>query len=209
MTTLAVAYQLLQYPGQFFGVDGEVLAGGKLSFVVAGTSTPAPVYHDCNGLSAWTDPVVLDSSGAADIFLSPILYDVSGTDADDVPVAHLSALGVGNPGQIFAASYGTVQTQGSKAVASGYSILATDNCVTYISGSPGTVNLPAASVRSSANTGNGLPLLLANYGASTWGLVPSGADLVNNVNATLTLTAGQTALAYSDGISAWYVVVSG
>jgi hypothetical protein len=40
-------------------------------------------------------------------------------------------------------------------------------------------------------------------------LVPNGSDLINNVNATLTLAAGQTALAYSNGISAWYVVVSG
>jgi hypothetical protein len=87
--------------------------------------------------------------------------------------------------------------------------LATDNLVTYISGSAGTVNMPAASVRSSADTGNGLPLLLCNFGASTWGLVPNGSDLINNVNATLTLAAGQTALAYSNGISAWIIVVSG
>jgi hypothetical protein len=189
--------------------DGNPLDGGKITTYLAGTATLTATYADCQAVSANTNPVVCDSGGYVTAFGLPLLYDCTVTDSNDVPLTALDKLGIGNPGQIFAASYGTVQTQGTTAVSSGYSILATDNLVTYISGSAGTVNMPAASVRSSANTGNGLPLLLANFGASTWGLVPNGSDLINRVNATLTLTAGQTALAYSDGISSWVVHVSG
>jgi hypothetical protein len=206
--SLAVPLSLL-LPWQFLDADGNPLDGGKITTVLAGTVTPLATYADCQAVSANTNPVVCDSGGYVTAFGLPLLYDCTVTDANDVPLTALDKLGIGNPGQIFAASYGTVQTQGTTAVATGYSILATDNLVTYISGSAGTVNMPAASVRSSTDTGNGLPLLLCNFGASTWGLVPNGSDLINNVNATLTLTAGQTALAYSNGISAWYVVVSG
>lgn len=64
--------------------NGNPLAGGKLFSYMAGTSTPQPTYADAGGASPNTNPVILDSTGQAKIFLSPslnykfILQDASG-----------------------------------------------------------------------------------------------------------------------------------
>jgi hypothetical protein len=48
---------------QFFNNDGTVLSGGKLYSYVAGTSTPQTTYTSSNGLTAHTNPIILDSAG--------------------------------------------------------------------------------------------------------------------------------------------------
>ena len=50
------------------------LAGGLLYTYAAGTLTPQATYTDAGGLSANTNPVVLDSAGRADVFLSGATY---------------------------------------------------------------------------------------------------------------------------------------
>ena len=69
------------------------LAGGLLYTYAAGTLTPQATYTDAGGLSANTNPVVLDSAGRADVFLGTsayrmILKSALGTtiwDEDNIP----------------------------------------------------------------------------------------------------------------------------
>ena len=55
---------------QFNDDDGNPLSGGKLYTYAAGTTTPQATYTDAGGLTQNANPVVLDSSGRATVFLS-------------------------------------------------------------------------------------------------------------------------------------------
>lgn len=71
---------------QWIDENGNPLAGGKVNTYVAGTVTPLATYSNSTG-TANTNPVILDSSGLASIWLTPgAVYDFVVTDADDVPV---------------------------------------------------------------------------------------------------------------------------
>ena len=54
---------------QFFGTDGLPLVGGKLYTYEAGTTTPIATYTDNTESSLNTNPVILDSSGQASVWL--------------------------------------------------------------------------------------------------------------------------------------------
>lgn len=56
-------------PPQFFDNDGEVAAGYKLFTYEAGTTTKLATYQDAEFLAANTNPIVLDASGRASIYL--------------------------------------------------------------------------------------------------------------------------------------------
>lgn len=58
---------------QFFGTDGLPLVGGKLYTYAAGTTTPLATYVDYTGTTTNTNPVILDSNGEADVWLSNTL----------------------------------------------------------------------------------------------------------------------------------------
>lgn len=55
---------------QFFDANGDPLAGGKLYFYDAGTSTAKSVYSDSSGTVTLTNPVILDSAGRTTIWIS-------------------------------------------------------------------------------------------------------------------------------------------
>ena len=191
-------------------LDGNPLAGGLIQFYLAGTTTPEPIYADVNGDAELSNPVVLDTSGFATIFMGPTLYD---TDTyTSLSVLLYTIEGVGDPGQIVFAGLGNIQTQGSKNVATGYTILSTDNFVTTATGATAvTLQLPSAASRSTANNGNGLPLIVQNYTSNTCTIEPDGADTINNDTAGIVLAAAANpvyhhATFYSDGASAWYAI---
>jgi len=70
---------------QFFGTDGSPLVGGKLYTYAAGTTTPLASYTDHTGVTANTNPVILDSNGEADVWLPDTTsYKYVLKDADDV-----------------------------------------------------------------------------------------------------------------------------
>jgi hypothetical protein len=48
---------------QFFTNSGVILSGGKLLTYLAGTTTPAVTYTSVNGVTAHTNPIILDSAG--------------------------------------------------------------------------------------------------------------------------------------------------
>lgn len=70
---------------QFFGSDGLPLVGGKLYTYAAGTTTPLASYTDHTANTANTNPVILDSTGSASVWLPDTTsYKYVLDDADDV-----------------------------------------------------------------------------------------------------------------------------
>ncbi|GAG68276.1 unnamed protein product, partial [marine sediment metagenome] len=67
--------------------NGAVLNGGKLYTYEAGTSTPKATYTDSGGLTANANPIILDASGRADIWLDEGAYKFVLDDSDDNQVA--------------------------------------------------------------------------------------------------------------------------
>ena len=69
---------------QWFDNNGDPLAGGKIWIYLAGTTTPGISYTDSTGSVPNTNPVILDSSGRASVWLSPGNYKLVMTTKDDV-----------------------------------------------------------------------------------------------------------------------------
>lgn len=68
-----------------FDSNGAPLAGGKLYSYAAGTSTPLATYQDEQLTTPHTNPVILDASGEATIFIEDgVAYKFNLTDALDV-----------------------------------------------------------------------------------------------------------------------------
>jgi hypothetical protein len=59
---------------QFFGTDGNPLVGGKVYTYAAGTSTSLTTYYDSTGTAANTNPIILDTRGEANIWLTSAAY---------------------------------------------------------------------------------------------------------------------------------------
>ena len=59
---------------QFFDANGAPLAGGLLYTYEAGSTTPLTTYTDSTGVSANTNPIVLDSRGEANVWLGADIY---------------------------------------------------------------------------------------------------------------------------------------
>ncbi len=209
----------LDFPGYVTDLDGDPLASGWLTFLEPGTTTPQDTYADCNGDAVNTNPLQLDSSGLYVCFLLPTAYDivVSEYDPDNptVPGADLyTRSGYSNPGQIVAASSGTIAAEGSQNVVSGYSVLSTDNLVTVSStggANPCIVNLPAASARVAGASTSGLPITIKNMGTVPLAVTPAGADTIDGIAAAYAVAASSSPLfrtitLCSDGSSAWWLV---
>ena len=59
---------------QFFDANGDPLSGGLLYTYEAGSTTPLATYTDSTGVSANTNPIVLDSRGEANVWLGADIY---------------------------------------------------------------------------------------------------------------------------------------
>jgi hypothetical protein len=85
---MTTAYNLAPFI-RFREVDtnGLPLAGGKLYSYQAGTSTPQPTYTDSTGVTPNANPVILDATGRAPIWLDVSLsYKFVLTDSSDNPI---------------------------------------------------------------------------------------------------------------------------
>lgn len=65
----AVMSQTLGLGSKFYDKDGQPLSGGKVYTYEAGTSTPSDTYKDAEFSIPNTNPIVLDETGGADVFL--------------------------------------------------------------------------------------------------------------------------------------------
>jgi len=59
---------------QFFGVNGAPLASGCIFTYISTTSTPQATYQDYTGTAVNTNPIILDSGGFANIWLTNNTY---------------------------------------------------------------------------------------------------------------------------------------
>jgi hypothetical protein len=69
---------------QIYGSDGNPLVGGKIYTYAAGTTTPLATFTDAGGLTANTNPIILNSLGQANIWLSTASYKFSVFTSADV-----------------------------------------------------------------------------------------------------------------------------
>jgi hypothetical protein len=66
--------------------NGSVVGGGKLYTYIAGTTTPQATYSDVNLTVPNTNPIILDASGRAIVYLQPKAYKLILTDSLDVQI---------------------------------------------------------------------------------------------------------------------------
>jgi len=78
---------------QFFDANGNPLVGGKLYSYAAGTTTPLATYADYNGSTTNSNPVVLDSRGEANVWLSSSYYKLKLTDSNNVEIWTVDHIG--------------------------------------------------------------------------------------------------------------------
>ena len=71
---------------QFIDAAGIPLAGGFLYTYEAGTTTPQATYTDSAGSTANSNPIILDSRGEANIWLSSANYKFKLTDANGTEI---------------------------------------------------------------------------------------------------------------------------
>jgi hypothetical protein len=67
----------------FVDAAGEPLVGGQLYTYIAGTTTLQATYTDSTATTANTNPIILDSRGEANVWLSGAIYKFVLKDADD------------------------------------------------------------------------------------------------------------------------------
>lgn len=84
---------------QFFTNNGVPLTGGKLYTYAAGTTTPQATYTSSSGVTAHTNPIILDSAGrvpGGEIWLSAPPYKfVLNTSADVLIATYDNISGAG------------------------------------------------------------------------------------------------------------------
>ena len=105
---------------QFFAADGTPLVGGKLYSYVAGTTTPLATYINYAGVTANTNPVILDSRGEANVWLDNVLYKLALYDANDALIWTVDNVSTINNGIFSGPVAGTTGTfSGALTAASG------------------------------------------------------------------------------------------
>jgi len=75
---------------QFFTNSGVPLTGGKLYTYAAGTTTPQTAYTSSSGVTAHTNPIILDSAGrvpGGEIWLTAVPYKFVLNTSTDVLIA--------------------------------------------------------------------------------------------------------------------------
>ena len=169
---------------QFFDANGNPLAGGKVYTYAAGTTTPIVTYTDSTGATNNTNPIILDSRGETNIWLTPgTNYKFKLTDASDVQVWVVDNI-LGPPG----AAAGTVTSVAIAAPA-----------LFTVSGSPVT----SSGTLTLAYSGTALPV--ANGGTGLTTTPANGELLIGNgtgyTKATLTAGSNVTITNASGGIT--------
>jgi hypothetical protein len=188
---------------RFFLEDGSPNAGGFVYTKLAGTSTDQDTYTTANG-TPHENPIELDADGRppSPIFIAPVGMKFLVHDADDVLLYTVDL--VEDAGSVFAQTWGTLLSAGSKNVVSGYTVLAADRLVTVDSSAGATtINLLAAGDATQ-------PVVIKNLGANTVTLTPDGTDTIDTLS-SFTLSAASSPTfpelrLVSDGVSSWWII---
>lgn len=175
---------------QLLDNNGDPLNGGKLYAYEAGTTTPKDTFNDESGDTANTNPVVLDASGRADVWLGVGEYKFSLFDSADnliKTVDNISGVTTGD-----AVSYDISTTTNITSTYNQARIFATNTI---------SLNLLAA-----ADAGDGFEFYVKNNGTGTITLDPDAAETINS-RTTLEISADDWAIVYCDGTE-WQAFVN-
>lgn len=169
---------------QEFDNNGDPLNGGKLYTYSAGTTTPKATYTDNTGSTANSNPIILDSSGRASIWLDSGAYKFVLKDSADVTIETKDNI-AGDSENAFGSS--VVDRSTNLSVTSAYKN-AVINCTAAL-----TLSLDSAAV-----LGEGFYFSAINNGSGTITIDPYGSETINGVS-SLSLISGQSCLVISDG----------
>lgn len=193
---------------QFFDASGNPLVLGKVYTYAGGTTTPIATYVDQAGVTANTNPIILDSRGMANIWLQPtVAYKFVVTDSNDVTqfttdniVVPLDNLSFGSPPPIGDVSpntgaFTTLSATGN-VVFSGFG--ATQLQVGATTDRPTPYEL--GMIRYNSTLGQ-----FEGYGASGWGTIGGGGGSGGGTNVIMyendqtittsyTITTGRNAM---------------
>lgn len=150
-----------------FDNDGAVLDGGLVYTYAARTATPLDSFTTYNADTANTNPVVLDTSGQADIWLASAFYKVILTDKNGVQLWSVDNVGPGPLSSSSASGFGAATDIASDAltdlgtIATHFANITGTNTITSF-GSAASLNAPLYLVKfaSTSTLQNGPNLLL-------------------------------------------------
>lgn len=157
---------LFPAPQQYFDNNGDPLAGGKVYFYEAGTTTPKDTYTTQAGTIANANPVILDSAGRASIWGTGSYKEVVKTSAD-VTISTKDAVTLGSE-----ISDGTV----TNAMLADMAANTVKARVASTSGVPSDLALSASTLLGRGSTGN-LSQITLSGGLSMSGTVLSSINL--------------------------------
>jgi hypothetical protein len=140
---------------QFFSTAGVPLVGGKLYTYSAGTTTPLATYTSQSGVTANTNPIILDSRGEANVWLSSAAYKLKLTTPADVEIWTVDNVG---SGELFGTSQFLSGVSGSDTITAN---VTSPNFTAYAAGQ--MFNFVAAA----ANTTTSVTLNLNSLGAKS------------------------------------------
>jgi hypothetical protein len=104
---------------QFFDLNGAPLSGGKLYTYAAGTTTPLASYTDSTGNIANTNPIILDSRGEANVWLSGDVYKFALYDSTNVLIWTVDNIN----GSTFATNFTGTGSQVAFSVVNGFTAI--------------------------------------------------------------------------------------
>ncbi len=205
-----------------FDSNGDPLVGGKLYTYLAGGTTPSATYTDSGGGTANNNPVVLDSRGEADVWLTPTLsYKFALTTSADVPIWTVDSI----PGQtaLVNAAFSGAATVAKNNTTDAFTFIHPDSTSATWDTSPlAAIHIdtpPTPTTRNflaglwveteGASVDKGRGILVNNWGASDGIMVQtdgaSGTGIASLVTAAAT---GATALVVGTMLSTQYGIVA-
>jgi len=197
---------------RFTDNSGDALAGGKIYYYEAGTTTLQNTYSDADGTSANTNPLVLDAYGrlqtavylTTDADFKELLTDSSDNTIDPWPMDDIPAAVdplSGQTGFSLPLVPWLIYTSASSPVSittaySGYGFEANT------SGGSVEFDLPSA-----ASVGAGKVLWIKKTSSSnTVSIVPNGTDNIDGANDTYTLSAANQCIGISSDGADWQII---
>ena len=170
--------------------NGYPLVGGKIYTYEAGTTTPKATYTDASATITNANPVILDGSGRAAVWLGDGAYKLVLKTAADVTIKTIDNI-TGESANAFGSNVNIITSNTNITAAYANSSLIASNTI--------TLTLPPV-----AQAGQGFYFTIKNNGSGIVTIDPDAAELIDGV-ATKAIGAGYSALVICNG-SAWYTL---
>lgn len=164
--------------------NGAPLAGGKVYTYEAGTSTPKQTFTDSTEATTNANPIILDASGRADIWLDTGSYKFVLRDADDNLIKTVDNI-TGSSDTVFGNAVDNISTN-----------------YTVVAGDAGAIKNATASLTvsllDSSTAGEGFIIGVKNSSSGNVTIDPDGLELIDGLS-TITIYPDQSALIVCTG----------